>query len=167
MTVTLGRFAKSFATSSTVSDEDCITSVGNEFRILGSLRSAVAGITMSQTATTHESYVVPRGMRMKQTRMVIRPTTSVVNAGSVQGVIKTSWSVQGTATSNLTDTNCTATINTSNFGTDTTRATDTAFNSQVIAPESRIVLRHIEATSSPDGVCDTVVFAREVKPDTN
>lgn len=167
MTVTLGRFAKSFQTGSYTFDEDCFTSIGNETRILGSLRTAVAGITISQTATTHESFIVPRGMRYKQTRMVIRPTTAVVNAGSVQGVIKTSWEVQGTAVTNLTDTNCTATINTSNFGTDTTRATDTAFLSQVIAPESRIVIRHVQATSSPDGILDTLVFAREIKPDTN
>ncbi len=168
MTVTIGRFAKSFKTGTSTFDEDCLTSVGNEQVLLKSRPIAAVGIDIAAAAANADTCMIPRGMRVKQTRMALRATTAVVDAGSIVPVVKTSYAAHGTASTTLTDTNAIASIGSTNLGTDTLSTADWVFNSDVITPGSRLVLRHVQGTGgSVAGVLDVSCWFREVKPDTN
>jgi hypothetical protein len=168
MTVTIGRFAKSFKTGTSTFDEDCLTSVGNEYPLLKSRPIAAVGIDIAATAANADTIMVPGGMRLKQTRMILRATTAVVDAGSIVPVVKTSGAVTGTASTTFTDTNAIASIGSTNLGTDTLTQANWVFNSDVVTPNTRLVLRHVQGTGgSVAGVLDVSCWFREVKPDVN
>lgn len=158
MSVREGFFAKTIGTTTNV-QHGLKVSKGNETQILNKL-----SLDTTASAANAAAFIVPLGLRFVLTKMSIRPTTAVVDAGTTTGVIKVSYAVQGTAT--LADSSLSTNVTTALLTSTTNTTTDVVLAAPLALPGgTRVVLRHVQGTGgSVAGVADVSVFGTETEP---
>ncbi len=158
MTMKEGFFAKNIGTT-TNKQHGLKVSKGNEIKILGKL-----ALDTTATAANADAFIVPSGLKFFLTKMAIRPSTAVVDAGTTTGVIKVSYALAGTAT--LADSSLSTNVTTALLTSTTNTTTDVVLAAPLALPGgARVILRHVQgAGGSVAGVCDVTVYGVETEP---
>ena len=158
MTMKEACFQKNIGSSTTI-QHGLNVAKGNETRILGKV-----ALDTTATAANADAFIVPSGLKYFLTKMAIRPTTAVVDAGTTTAVIKVSYAVAGTAA--LVDSSLSTNVTTALLSNNTNTTTDVVLASPLaLTGGARVVLRHVQGTgASVAGICDVTVFGCETDP---